>query len=183
MTMGGVDSMKLGHPNKILALSLGSIVLGMTLLAFASAPIYSLFCKVTGYGGTTQKIITVSNQVGKKKLKVIFDANVEPSLKWKFIPEQKSVDLMTGENVVIFYSAANLESIPVVGTAVYNVTPHAAGKYFNKIQCFCFEEQTLEANSSMLMPVSFFIDTAIEEDSELEGLSEITLSYTFFRTK
>jgi len=171
--------------NKNLAFSLLSIVLGMVLFAFAAVPIYSLFCKVTGYGGTTKKAIKIAdaNKIGTKKIKVLFDANTEPNLKWHFKPEQNFIELYSGENAVVFYSAKNLENKDVVGTAVYNVTPHKAGQYFNKIQCFCFEEQTLSGGAQMLMPVSFFIDPAIENDKDLQDVTEITLSYTFFKTK
>jgi len=167
--------------NTKLALSLAMFIVGMVLLAFASAPLYSIFCKVTGYGGTVQKAKKVSYTKGNKKILVVFDANIDKKLPWIFKPEQKSVEISVGENALIFYSATNLSHSPIIGTAVYNVTPHKAGLYFNKIQCFCFEEQLLEAKQHIMMPVSFFIDPAIENDKDLHNIKEITLSYTFYK--
>jgi len=168
------------NDNKRLALSLVMFITGMVLLAYASVPLYSIFCKLTGYGGTTQQAKTVSSVRGTKKIKVTFDSNIDKSLPWKFKPEQKSVEVLVGENALIFYSAENTTDMPSIGTAVYNVTPHKAGVYFNKIQCFCFEEQLLQPKQQIMMPVSFFIDPGIENDKELENLGEITLSYTFY---
>ena len=167
--------------NTKLALSLAMLVVGMALLAYASVPLYSIFCKLTGYGGTIQRAQTTSSTKGTKKIRVVFDANTHQDLPWSFKPEQKSVDVFIGENALVFYSAQNLSDTPIIGTAVYNVTPHRAGLYFNKIQCFCFEEQLLEAKQHIMMPVSFFIDPAIEKDGDLENIREITLSYTFYR--
>ena len=167
--------------NKNLALSLGMLLVGMMLLAYASVPLYSLFCKVTGYGGTVKRTKRVSTQKGTKKIRIRFDANVHTDLAWSFKPEQKSVELITGENTLVFYSAQNNTDKHSIGTAVYNVTPHRAGSYFNKIQCFCFEEQLLEPKQHVMMPVSFFIDPEIEKDKELQDLKEITLSYTFYK--
>jgi cytochrome c oxidase assembly protein subunit 11 len=163
-----------------LALSLAMLIVGMLLLTYASVPLYNIFCKLTGYGGTTQQAKIVSHTRGVKKIKVTFDSNIDSFLPWIFKPEQKSVELTVGENALIFYSATNLSNQPTMGTAVYNVTPHKAGLYFNKIQCFCFEEQLLQPNQSIMMPVSFFIDPEIEKDKDLENLQEITLSYTFY---
>lgn len=157
------------------------LIIGMSLLAYASVPLYSLFCKVTGYGGTVKKAKRVSLHKGTKRIRVRFDANVHTDLQWSFKPEQKFVELVTGENTLVFYAATNNTNKPSIGTAVYNVTPHKAGEYFNKIQCFCFEEQLLEPNQHVMMPVSFFIDPEIEKDSELQDLKEITLSYTFYK--
>jgi cytochrome c oxidase assembly protein subunit 11 len=169
------------HNNKSLALSLAMLLVGMLLLAYASVPLYSLFCKVTGYGGTVKRTKRVATHKGTKKIRVRFDSNVHTDLPWSFKPEQKSVELITGENTLVFYSATNNTNKPSIGTAVYNVTPHKAGAYFNKIQCFCFEEQLLEPKQHAMMPVSFFIDPEIEKDKELQDLKEITLSYTFYR--
>ncbi|MBP9791978.1 MAG: cytochrome c oxidase assembly protein [Rickettsiales bacterium] len=168
--------------NKNLALSLAAIIVGMTLLTFASVPLYSLFCKLTGYGGTTQEAQKISYTKGTRKIKVNFDANVSPELNWFFIAKQKSVTVTTGENTLIFYTAANLENKPIIGTAIYNVTPYKAAVYFNKIQCFCFNEQLLKAKENSNLPVSFFIDPEFDKDPELKDLNEITLSYTFFKT-
>ncbi len=166
-----------------LALALVAIVLGMSLLAYASVPIYSLFCKITGYGGTTQTTQEFSITKGLRKLTVKFDSNISPNLPWEFKPNQKSIDIITGENALVFYHAKNLSEKPVVGTAIYNVTPYKAAIYFYKIQCFCFNEQLLQPYEELLMPVSFFIDSKFDQDKDLKDITEITLSYTFFKTE
>ncbi len=150
------------------------------MLTFAAVPIYNLFCKVTGYGGTTKYTSIASTRVGTKMMKVRFDANVANDLPWSFKSEQNEVTIRVGENNLVFYSAENKTDKPIIGTAIYNVTPHKAGAYFNKIQCFCFEEQLLKPNQKMIMPVSFFIDPAIEDDKNLQDVDTITLSYTFY---
>lgn len=166
-----------------MALSILALILSMILLSFASSPIYDLFCRATGFGGATKVAYSASNKLGSKKIRVHFDSNVSPGLKWKFTPKQKYVDLIPGENVLVFYYAENLSEEDIIGTAIYNVTPLKAGSYFNKIHCFCFEEQLLKAKSSALMPVSFFIDPEIERDFDTKNLEEITLSYSFFKVK
>jgi cytochrome c oxidase assembly protein subunit 11 len=155
----------------------------MIMLTFAAVPIYSLFCKVTGFGGTTQRTYGGSYKIGKRDITVRFDSNVEPGLPWKFIPKQNSIAIKPGENALVFYYSENFGSEDIVGTAVYNVTPSNAGKYFNKIHCFCFEEQLLKAGAKMMMPVTFFLSPEIEDDPELEGLDAITLSYTFYKIR
>lgn len=163
-----------------LAFSLAAIVVGMVMLSFAAVPLYRLFCQVTGFGGTTMEASSAPLHVADREITVSFNADKDPNLAWKFTPLEPSVNVKIGENRLIAYRAENLTSAPTHGTATYNVTPHAAGKYFNKIQCFCFQEQTLAANQSVNMPVSFFIDPAILDDPELRDLTNITLSYTFF---
>lgn len=150
------------------------------MLTFASVPLYNLFCKVTGYGGTTKYATIASTRVGNKMMKVRFDANVDKNLPWQFKSEQDEVIVRVGENNLVFYTAENKTDKPIVGTAVYNVTPFKAGVYFNKIQCFCFEEQLLKPHQKMVMPVSFFIDPEIENDPNLQDVDTITLSYTFY---
>ena len=147
-----------------LALSIILLVVGMVMLTFASVPLYNLFCKVTGYGGTTQYTAIASTKIGTKLIKVRFDANVDQNLPWAFKSEQNEAIIRVGENNLIFYTAENKTDKAIIGTAVYNVTPHKAAIYFNKIQCFCFEEQLLKPKQKMIMPVSFFIDAAIEDD-------------------
>lgn len=163
--------------------SIIAVILSMILLSFASAPIYDLFCKATGFGGATKRVYISSEKLGTRKLRVHFDSNVSPGLDWKFTPKQKYVDLIPGENVLVFYYVENLSDEDVVGTAVYNVTPLKAGAYFNKIHCFCFEEQLVKAKTSVLMPVSFFIDPDIEDDFDTKDLEAITLSYSFFKVR
>ena len=163
-----------------LALSIILLVVGMVMLTFASVPLYNLFCKVTGYGGTTQYTAIASTKIGTKLIKVRFDANVDQNLPWVFKSEQNEAIIRVGENNLIFYTAENKTDKAIIGTAVYNVTPHKAAIYFNKIQCFCFEEQLLKPKQKMIMPVSFFIDAAIEDDKNLQDVDTITLSYTFY---
>lgn len=156
----------------------------MFVLAYAAVPLYKIFCQVTGFGGTTQVSETYYHaKKGTKTIKVSFDANVQPNLKWSFQPNQRSVEVKTGENALIFYNAKNISDKNIIGTAIYNVTPDAAGQYFNKIQCFCFEEQLLKKGQAMQMPVSFYIDPEFENDPDLKDVSQITLSYSFFKVK
>lgn len=163
-----------------IAFSLILLLAGMSMLTAASVPLYNLFCKVTGYGGTIQYAPAASTRIGSKMLKIRFDANVDSNLPWEFKSEQQEVEIRVGENNLIFYSAMNKAEKPVIGTAVYNVTPHIAGKYFNKIQCFCFTDQMLMPKQKIMMPVSFFIDADIENDKNLKDIDTITLSYTFY---
>lgn len=169
--------------HRSLVMSLLMLVVGMVLLAYAAVPLYNLFCKATGYGGTTKVTTVASSKIGQRKVKVHFDANIEPALLWEFAPEQSSVEVITGENVLVFYYAYNYSSQDIIATAVYNITPHKAGKYFNKIQCFCFVEQLLTSGQKVHMPVSFFIDAAFDDDPEMKDVNNITLSYSFFRIR
>ena len=153
------------------------------MLAYASVPLYSIFCKLTGFSGTVVTGKYVADRVGTKQIKIRFDANIDKDLPWIFKPEQQEVTVRVGENILVFYYAENLSNEDIIGTAVYNVTPHKAGAYFNKIQCFCFEEQLLKAGQKMPMPVSFFIDPDIETDPATSEVSTITLSYSFYRVK
>lgn len=163
--------------------SLIFMVLGMVFLTFASVPIYNIFCKVTGIGGTTREAATGSIVKGTRNLTVRFDANVEKDLKWHFYPKQKEVNIRTGDNNLVFYESENYDTKNIVGTAIYNVTPLKAGKYFNKIHCFCFEEQMLEKGKKVLMPVSFFIDAEFDKDPDMDDVKTITLSYSFFKIR
>ena len=163
------------------ALSLALLVAVMTGLAFASAPLYRLFCAATGYGGTTQRAAAPSGDVRAESITVRFDANTSAALKWDFRPEQREITLKIGENSLAFYRAVNRGQAPLTGSATFNVTPEIAGSYFNKVECFCFTEQTLAPGEAADFPVSFFIDPAILSDPDAKNLKEITLSYTFFR--
>lgn len=153
----------------------------MAGLAYASVPLYRLFCQVTGYGGTTQAALRAPTAVPGTSVTVRFDANVNSGLPWRFAPEQKELQLKLGENGLAFYRVTNLSDRPIVGTATFNVTPFEAGPYFSKIECFCFEEQRLEPGASADLPVSFFVDPAIASDPDAAGIRTITLSYTFYR--
>ena len=164
-------------------LLVASVVFFMGALSYASVPLYKLFCQVTGYGGTTQVAQNLSDKVIDRSVTIRFDANVNPALDWKFVPAQKSIELSVGENALAFYRAENTGSAPVVGTATFNVTPDKAGIYFNKVECFCFQEQLLAPNQVIDMPVSFFIDPEMMNDPNLDDVTTITLSYTFFRSR
>lgn len=159
------------------------LVAGMAGLAYASVPLYRLFCQVTGYGGTTQRADTFTGPGGGQALQVRFDATVNPALDWRFLPAQRSMQLTTGENAMAYYVAENLGREAVTGTATFNVTPDRAGLYFTKVECFCFTEQVLLPGQRVDMPVSFYIDPEIADDPDLADLATITLSYTFFRAE
>lgn len=150
------------------------------MLSFASVPLYDLFCRVTGYGGTTQAGKYIPDNVLAQTVTITFNADVEPGLGWEFKPEQQQIKLRIGEQKLITYRATNHRDVPVTGVAVYNVTPHAVGPYFDKVECFCFKDQTLMPGESIQMPVSFFLDPEMAKDPELKGVHNITLSYTFF---
>ena len=175
------DKMEKGKQKTLLLVV--SVVFFMGALSYASVPLYKLFCQVTGYGGTTQVVQNVSDKVVDRSITVRFDANVNPALDWRFAPTQKSIKLSLGENALAFYRAENTGSGPLVGTATFNVTPDKAGIYFNKVECFCFQEQLLAPNQVIDMPVSFFIDPDMMNDPNLDDVTTITLSYTFFRSQ
>ncbi|MDX2308932.1 MAG: cytochrome c oxidase assembly protein [Hyphomicrobium sp.] len=151
--------------------------------AYAAVPIYQMFCQVTGFGGTTQRADAPSDVVLDRKVTVRFDANVAPGLSWTFEPVERTVEANIGENVLAFYRATNNSSEPVTGSATFNVAPDAAGAHFAKIECFCFTEQTLQPGQSVEMPVSFFVDPGLLKDPDAMRLRQITLSYTFHKTK
>ncbi len=155
-------------------------VAGMVGMAYAAVPLYRLFCQVTGYGGTTQVASASSATIIDRRITVRFDANVSREMGWSFNPVQRKIELNVGETALAFYQAKNLSSVPTIGTATFNVTPLAAGAYFNKIDCFCFTEQTLAPGQTTDMPVSFFVDPSINDDPDLTNVTTITLSYTFF---
>ncbi|MDR0297008.1 MAG: cytochrome c oxidase assembly protein [Rickettsia sp.] len=171
--------------NRKFALALVSLALSMVFLSFASIAIYNLFCKVTGYGGTTarQELNIYSPKKGTRVITLEFDSNVDSNLPWRFIPKQRRTTVIPGQNTLIFYESENLSNDDIIGTSVYNVTPNKAGKYFVKIHCFCFEEQLLKVGEKMLMPVTFFIDSDFEEDKEMNDVDIITLSYSFYKVK
>ena len=167
--------------NRRLLVILAIVVSGMVGLAYASVPLYQLFCQVTGYGGTTQVALAQAETVvPNHPVKVRFDANISRDLNWRFEAVDAPVTLNPGEEVVINYRATNLGDAPSTGTSTYNVTPVKAGPHFMKIDCFCFIEQTLQAGESVLMPVRFYIDPEIVADSNTSDVGEIILSYTFF---
>lgn len=165
--------------NLSVAVALAAMVAGMTGLAFAAVPLYALFCRVTGYGGTTQVAAGPSASVIDYDVTVRFDANVH-DLPWGVRPAATELRLKAGETAMMTYVAENRSERETVGTATFNVTPPAAGSYFNKIACFCFTEQTLKPGERVEMPVQFFVDPAMAEDDDLDGVRTITLSYSFY---
>jgi cytochrome c oxidase assembly protein subunit 11 len=161
------------------AIMMAVIVAAMLGLAFASVPLYRLFCEATGFAGTPQRAEKAPGAIAGE-IGVRFDANVHPGLPWKFEPKQTTVRIRPGAQTQIFYRAQNMVARPVTGQAVFNVSPDQVGKYFNKIECFCFTEQTLKGGESVDMPVVFFVDPKIKEDPDTKNIDEITLSYTFY---
>ena len=151
----------------------------MTGVAFASVPLYRLFCEATGLNGTTNRALTAPGGV-HRTIRVAFDANTSPKLPWRFTPEQEEQDVDIGARDMAFFQATNRGAQAVTGTATYNVTPAIAGKYFTKIQCFCFTQQTLKPGETQRMPVIYFVDPKILTDPDTKDVETITLSYTFY---
>ncbi len=166
--------------NAKIALLCVGIVAGMIGLAYASVPLYDLFCRVTGYGGTTSVSTTAADTILDSEVVVRFDASLNSGMPWDFAPVAPSQRLHIGEQAMAFYRAHNPTDRAVVGTATFNVTPFEAGQYFVKIDCFCFQEQVLGPGETANMPVSYYVDPAIADDPYLRNLKTITLSYTFF---
>jgi cytochrome c oxidase assembly protein subunit 11 len=165
------------------AVAVASVVAGMVGMAYAAVPLYEMFCRATGYGGVPQIASSESATRGQKVMTVHFDANIASDLPWIFEPEQPSIKLRTGETATVFYKVKNRSDKATVGLASYNVAPERSGMFFNKIACFCFNEQTLGPGESMDMPVVFYIDPAVETDEIMKTQESITLSYTFFSAK
>ena len=157
------------------------LVFGMTGLAFASVPLYRLFCQVTGFDGTPQRAVggEAPGDAGHM-ISVRFDANTAPALPWRFAPVDIRRNVAIGARNIALFEARNLSDRPVTGTATFNVTPSQAGQYFTKIQCFCFTEQRLSPGQEVNMPVVFYVDPRIMDDPAARNISEITLSYTFY---
>ena len=159
------------------------VVLGMIGLAYAAVPLYDLFCRVTGFNGTPVVGSSPARQVLDRTVKVRFDANVAPGLAWRFAPEAAEIDAKLGETQTVFYKVRNAGLSAAAGIATFNVQPGQVGGYFVKIQCFCFDEQILQAGETMDFPVVFYIDPAIASEPNLKHLRSITLSYTYFASK
>jgi cytochrome c oxidase assembly protein subunit 11 len=159
---------------------LGILAVMFGLTAY-SETLYRIFCETTGYGGATRVATGPSDRVLDRTIKVRFNADIASDLPWTFRPSQRDITVRIGERALAFYTATNNSDRPVTGQATYNVMPEKTGQYFNKIQCFCFEEQTLAPHQTVEMPVSFFVDPAIAANRNANDISEIVLSYTFFR--
>jgi cytochrome c oxidase assembly protein Cox11/mono/diheme cytochrome c family protein len=161
--------------------SLAVIAMMLGLVAY-SPTLYRLFCAATGFGGTPQRVYSESDAISQQIITVRFDASVAPGLPWRFEPLQPEVKVHLGEQQLVFFTAENLSDQAIVGRAIFNVTPETSGAYFKKIQCFCFDEERLDAHQKVHMPVVFFVDAALTNDPELSDLNTITLAYTFFRS-
>jgi cytochrome c oxidase assembly protein subunit 11 len=160
-------------------------------LGYAAVPLYDLFCRVTGFGGTTQRATDseadlaaqIAQSAGGKTMSIRFDATTARDLPWTFKPAQSTDTVQVGIRDLATYTARNNSDVPITGTATFNVEPEQAGQYFNKIQCFCFTEQTLQPGQEVSMPVLYYVDPAALDDELMEGVEQITLSYTFHRAK
>ena len=161
-------------------IQLVSVVFVMGSLAWASVPFYNWFCSVTGFGGVTQTASTGSDEILDQTVTIRFDASLDRNMPWQFTPVVREMELRIGETALAFYEAYNPTDRPVAGSASYNVTPYEAGYFFNKIQCFCFDEQLLQPGERVMMPVTFFVDPEMVTDRDAKYVHTITLSYTFY---
>lgn len=166
--------------NAVIAMACVAFFVAMIGMSYAAVPLYRIFCQVTGYGGTTQRVEQASDSILDRKITVRFDANTAGGLPWQFEPVQRELTMRIGETVKAHYTARNLFDMPTRGRATFNVIPLSAGAYFNKIECFCFTDTELKPDETLDMPVVFFVDPDIVDVPELENVGSITLSYTFF---
>jgi len=167
----------------VVAFVCGGVVASMVGASFAAVPFYNWFCRTTGYGGTTQRAEAAPTQTLPRKITVYFDSNIAPGLPWRFQPERRTIDVKLGEVVTVYYRVVNEAARVTTGQAAYNVNPPTVGAYFEKINCFCFTEQTLKAGETRDMAVVFYVDPKLAADSEQDGTKMITLSYTFYPAK
>lgn len=172
--------------NRRVAMFAGALALGMVGLGYASVPLYRLFCQATGYGGTPQRASEAAAAGVKvasgRTMSVRFDANVDPNMPWQFRPRQTTQTVAIGARTLAIFEAHNKSDQVITGAASFNVAPDEAARYFTKVACFCFTQQTLQPGQSVSMPVSYYVDPKILEDKDLKGLEQITLSYTFHRS-
>ena len=168
--------------NKKVIFIISFIGMLMLSLSYAAVPLYDIFCRVTGFGGTTQIASSAPGSSGHPNINIRFESNITDTLNWDFYSKTKTVKIPMGEEKTIYYFAKNLGDKPIVGTATFNVTPAKVGQYFMKIDCFCFVEQLLNPGESMNMPVTFFIDPDLYKDENVQEVNEITLSYTFMKS-
>lgn len=173
----------MAQKNARLGLTILGVVLGMAALAYASVPLYDMFCRVTGFGGTTQTSDAWPEQIIDRSLTINFNTDTSPNLPWDFSPEKRSIEVKLGQKGLIAFHAKNKANTPLAGSAIYNVTPLKAGKYFHKVQCFCFDEQILQPGENVSMPVMFYIDPKMNDDPNMDDVQTITLSYTFFTSE
>jgi cytochrome c oxidase assembly protein subunit 11 len=174
------DPKRLRRRDLIVAAACGVFVAVMVGMAYAAVPLYSWFCRTTGFGGTTQVATAAPGEVLQRKLSVRFDANVTGGLPWRFAPEQNSVDVRLGEVVTVLFAVTNESARETAGQASYNVSPPTVGQYFSKINCFCFTEQRLKPGERRDMAVVFFVDPELAKNPDDDDLNTITLSYTMY---
>lgn len=163
-----------------IAFACGAFVAVMVGVSFAAVPLYSWFCRTTGFGGTTQVAQTAPEEISSRTITVRFDSNVAPGLPWSFEPERRTIDVRLGEVVTVYYAVRNESARVTYGQAGYNVTPPTTGAYFEKVNCFCFTQQTLQPGEKRDMAVVFYVDPKLADDAEQNAVNNITLSYTFF---
>lgn len=177
-----MDQAQASAKNRKTALWALGLVVGMVGLSYAAVPLYDTFCKVTGFGGTTQvaEAGDPGHELVDRMVKVRFSASTHRDMPWQFKPVEPTVEVQLGQDNLIYYEAYNPTSRPIVGTATFNVTPFKAGPYFSKIDCFCFEEQVLQPGERVKMPVLFYVDSRMDGEETMDNVSEITLNYTFF---
>lgn len=180
---GTPTTSRTGRGNRVVAFACAAFLGAMFGAAYAAVPFYTWFCRATGFGGTTQVGTGVGIARSERMITVRFDANVAPDLPWRFEPTVTAMRVHLGEPAVATYRAVNLSQRPTTGTASYNVTPQSTGVYFDKVQCFCFTEQSLKGGESAELGVSFYVDPAMLDDHDTADIDTITLSYTFFPTR
>jgi cytochrome c oxidase assembly protein subunit 11 len=168
---------------RLLGAGVAAMAGAMLGLSYAAVPLYRMFCAATGFGGTPQIAEHAPSIHGTRRLTVSFDTNVAPGLDWSFTPETQRLSVLTGETQTVFFKVVNRTDREIAARASYNVSPDISGAYFDKINCFCFSEQTLAPRETAEMPVVFFLDPALEKDKDMTDIAEITLSYTFFPVK
>jgi cytochrome c oxidase assembly protein subunit 11 len=176
---GNIDINK-QRSNRAIAAACVAFFGAMVAMSYAAVPLYKLFCQVTGYGGTTQRVEQYSHTILDRTIKIRFDANTSGNLPWEFRPAQREVTMRIGETAQIAYTAQNRFNVPTFGRASFNVTPELAGAYFNKVECFCFTDTELKPGETIEMPVVFYVDPEIVNQPEFRNIKTITLSYTFF---
>ncbi len=169
--------------NKRIGLIVLVVVVGMVGLSFASVPLYRMFCQITGFGGQAQEGLAKTGELKDRFVKVNFNTDIDKDIDWQFKPDQKEVRIQVGADALVSFTAQNLSSQAITGTATYNVTPIKAGVYFHKTQCFCFGQQTLNAGQKTSFPVVFYIDPRFADDKNMQDVDTITLSYTFFKAE
>jgi cytochrome c oxidase assembly protein subunit 11 len=186
-----VSAVAAPNRNRRVALIFAAVALGMLGLGFAAVPLYRMFCQVTGFGGTTQRATESDAEMAARLAKaaragtisIRFDGSIDRNMPWRFEPAQATQQVAIGQRSMAFFTAKNLSDRPITGRASFNVSPDYAGAYFNKIQCFCFTEQTLQPGEEVRMPVLYYVDPKAKDDPDMKGVEQITLSYTFHEAK